>query len=69
MKKTKSITYKEALRTLEEIIDELQGEDVDVDELSQKVKTATELIKVCKEKINLCKVCFLCSYWIKKSNE
>ncbi len=53
MVKSKDVKYAEALNELESIVDELQSETVDVDELSQKVKRAFELITVCKDKIKV----------------
>ena len=47
----KPLSYQEATAELSEILEDLQSENVDVDELSTKVKRATELIKVCRDKI------------------
>jgi len=47
----KSFKYREAMRELNMILDSLQSEDIDVDELSSKVKRATELITICRQKI------------------
>ena len=47
----KSFKYKDAMEELNEILDNLQSEDVDVDELSSKVGRATELVKLCRQKI------------------
>lgn len=47
----KSLRYSEAVEELTGILSELEAENVDVDELSQKVKRAIELIKLCKQKI------------------
>ncbi len=43
--------YKQAFQELNKILKDLQSEDIDVDELTDKVKRALELIKICKEKI------------------
>ena len=43
--------YNKAIKRLEEIIERIENEEIDVDELSDKVKEAIELITVCKEKI------------------
>ena len=43
--------YSKAIKKLEEIIARIESEEIDVDELSEKVKEAVELIKVCKNKI------------------
>lgn len=45
------IKYNKAMQKLEEIINKIENEEIDVDELSDKVKEAVELIKVCKAKI------------------
>ena len=39
------------MQELNEILDSLQSEDIDVDELSSKVRRATELIRICRQKI------------------
>ncbi|MDO8675616.1 MAG: exodeoxyribonuclease VII small subunit [Candidatus Omnitrophota bacterium] len=46
------IKYAKAVERLDEIIGQIESEDIDVDELSVKVKEAVELIKVCKARIN-----------------
>lgn len=43
--------YNKAIKRLEEIIEKIENEEVDVDELSEKVKEAVELITTCKERI------------------
>lgn len=43
--------YNKAIKRLEEIIEKIENEEVDVDELSDKVKEAVELITTCKERI------------------
>ena len=45
------IKYSKAIAKLEEIIDKIENETIDVDELSDKVKEAVDLIRVCKSKI------------------
>ncbi|MEI8349202.1 MAG: exodeoxyribonuclease VII small subunit [Candidatus Omnitrophota bacterium] len=47
----KTIKYSEAVSELNTILDGLEAEQVDVDEVSVKVKRAIELIKFCREKI------------------
>jgi len=46
------ITYTAAITELEEIVNEIENEDIGVDELSEKVKRASELIKICKDKLH-----------------
>ena len=43
--------YAEALRELDGILRELEGSDVDVDRLAERVARASELITVCRDKI------------------
>jgi exodeoxyribonuclease VII small subunit len=47
----KAIKYSEAVEELNNILQDLESENIDVDEVSAKVKRAVELIKVCREKI------------------
>ena len=42
--------YNEATEKLHAIVEDIEKEDLDVDVLSEKVKEATCLIKLCKEK-------------------
>jgi exodeoxyribonuclease VII small subunit len=41
-------SYTQALEELEKIVGEIENEDISVDELSEKVKRAAELIRICK---------------------
>ena len=50
------IKYREALARLDEIIGSIEDEDIDVDELSLKVKEAVDLIRVCKARIDKAEV-------------
>jgi len=45
-------TYTQAISELEEIVNEIENEDIGVDELSEKVKRASVLIKICKDKLH-----------------
>jgi len=45
----KKPTYTEALHELESIVLQIENEEVSVDTLSEKVKRAALLIKICKE--------------------
>ncbi len=47
----KQMKYTEAVEELNRILSDLESENIDVDELSDKVKRAIELIKLCREKI------------------
>jgi len=45
------IAYGDAVAQLERILAELESDDVDVDRLSERVRVAVELIRVCRERI------------------
>lgn len=47
----KKETYNEAIEKLRKIVVEIENNDLDVDILSDKVKEATRLIKLCKDKL------------------
>jgi exodeoxyribonuclease VII small subunit len=47
----KKITYTEAYEELQAIIEEIEQGEISVDILSEKVKRAARLIKICKEKL------------------
>ncbi len=44
--------YTEAFEELQQIVNEIELGEIGVDELSQKVKRAAELIKICKTKLS-----------------
>lgn len=46
-----TIGYEEAVTELEEILVELSDDDIDVDHLADRVKRATELVKICRDRI------------------
>jgi exodeoxyribonuclease VII small subunit len=45
------LKYSKAIDRLEDIIVKIENDQIDIDELSEKVKEAVSLIKLCKEKI------------------
>jgi len=45
------ISYTEAFEELQGIVEEIESGQITVDELSEKVKRATYLIKICKTKL------------------
>lgn len=47
----KQPSYREAIEELESIVQEIEGEAVDIDLLTEKVKRATFLIKLCKKRL------------------
>jgi len=48
---TKTVSYNEAISEIEEILDKIENEELDVDELAEKVKRVSALLKICKEKL------------------
>lgn len=47
----KEESYNEAIEKLRRIVAEIDKDELDVDILSEKVKEASRLIKLCKEKL------------------
>lgn len=47
----KKITYTEAFEELQQIVTDMEEGEISVDELSEKVKRAATLIRICKEKL------------------
>jgi exodeoxyribonuclease VII small subunit len=50
--KTGETSYVDALAELERILDELDGDEVDVDVLGARVKRAAELLRLCRDRIS-----------------
>lgn len=50
---SEKITYKKAIDELEKIVHSIENESIDVDELSEKVKRASQLLKLCSDKLRL----------------
>ena len=48
---SEKINYTEAFEELQRIVSEIELGEISVDELSEKVKRASVLIKVCKSKL------------------
>jgi len=48
----KTVSYKEAINEIEEILRQLENNELDVDELSEKVKRVSSLVSLCKEKLH-----------------
>jgi exodeoxyribonuclease VII small subunit len=55
-KKEEEIGYAEALKELEIILAELERTDVDVDVLASRVERASELIRLCRDRIGNAKL-------------
>lgn len=47
----KEIKYEEAVALLEEIVDKMENDELDIDQLSDQLKRAKELVKLCKNKL------------------
>jgi exodeoxyribonuclease VII small subunit len=47
----KQVKYQEAIEEIEDILSRIENEELDVDELSAKVKRVSSLIKICKDKL------------------
>lgn len=45
------ISYTQAIQELEKIVSEIEQGEITIDILSEKVKRASELIRICKEKL------------------
>ncbi len=50
--KEKEISYTEAFEELKNIASQLENDDVAVDDLTEKMKRATFLMKICKDKLS-----------------
>jgi len=55
-KNEEEIGYAEALKELETILTELERTDVDVDVLASRVERASELIRLCRDRIGNAKL-------------
>jgi len=47
----KKQTYREAINEIEEILGNIENDELEVDDLVEKVKKVTELLKFCKDKL------------------
>lgn len=48
---SKKVTYSEAMAEVEEILEKIESEELDVDDLAEKVKRVSVLLKICKDKL------------------
>jgi exodeoxyribonuclease VII small subunit len=48
----KKITYREALEEVETILAGIENEELEIDELSEKVKRVAFLLRFCREKLH-----------------
>lgn len=51
MKADKKLTYREAFERLEKIQSLIESNKIDVDDLSEKLKEASELLEICRAKL------------------
>lgn len=51
MNSKKTVTYNEAMAEVEEILEKIENEELDVDDLAEKVKRVSVLLKICKDKL------------------
>jgi len=49
---SKEITYTEAFEKLQTVVQELEGAEISIDELSDKIRYAKELLEICQTKLN-----------------
>ncbi len=45
------IKYEDAVRQLENIVRKMENNELDIDQLSEQLKTAQRLIKLCKDRL------------------
>ncbi len=43
--------YEDAVAQLEEIVEKMENDELDIDQLSEQLKRAKELVKLCKDKL------------------
>ncbi len=46
-----AMKYEEAVAQLEDIVTKMENDELDIDQLSEQLKRAKELVKVCKDKL------------------
>ena len=51
MNTKKTMSYSEAMAEVEEILEKIENEELDVDELAEKVQRVSVLLKICKDKL------------------
>lgn len=47
----RKVSYNEAMAEIEDILEKIENEELDVDELAEKVKRVSALLKTCKDKL------------------
>jgi exodeoxyribonuclease VII small subunit len=48
----KNVSYKMAIDEIEAILKKIENQDLDVDDLGNKLKRVNELVKICKKKLH-----------------
>ncbi len=48
---SKKVSYNEAMAEIEDILEKIENEELDVDDLAEKVKRVSVLLKICKDKL------------------
>lgn len=49
---SEEITYTEASDELQKIVSEMENSEVTIDDLDNKIRRASELLKICKDKLH-----------------
>ncbi len=47
----KKLSYSDAIKRLEEIVNSIESNELEIDELTHKIKEANDLIQLCTEKL------------------
>ncbi len=47
----KEISYTEAFKKLQDIVQQMENADISIDDLTENVKEASRLIRICKDKL------------------
>ena len=45
------VNYEEAIKQLDEIVNQLEGGDLNIDQMADQLKQAKKLIRLCKDKL------------------
>ncbi len=48
----KVVSYKQAIEEIEAILKKIESQDLDVDDLGNKLKRVNELVRICKKKLH-----------------
>jgi len=48
----KVVTYRKAIEEIEAILKKIENQDLDVDDLGNKLKRVNELVRICKKKLH-----------------